>query len=49
MLEELIKEELMIELNTLIPEETIPETDFELIKPRESVSDFVKEMRDERE
>ncbi|MGC8607951.1 MAG: ribbon-helix-helix protein, CopG family [Vulcanisaeta sp.] len=49
LLEELIKEELMIELNTLIPEETNPELDFEPIKPREPVSGLVREMRDERE
>ncbi len=33
LLEELIKEELMIELNALIPEETTPELDSEPIKP----------------
>ncbi|MGC9153237.1 MAG: ribbon-helix-helix protein, CopG family [Vulcanisaeta sp.] len=49
LLEELIKEELMTELNTLMPEESNPELDFEPIKPRGMVSSLVREMRDERE
>ena len=50
LLEELIKEELMVELNSLMPEgEENVELDFEPIKPRESISGLVREMRDERE
>ena len=52
LLEELIKEELMIELDSLLselPEEENPELDFEPIKPKEPISGLVREMRDERE
>ena len=50
LLEELIKEELMIKLDSLIPErEDYIEPDFDPIKPRESVSGFAREMRDERD
>ena len=50
LLEELIREELMTGLNSLIPEgEDYPEPNFDPIKPREPVSGFVREMRDERD
>ena len=52
LLEELIKEELIIELDPLLPElpeEENPEPDFEPIKPKEPISGLVREMRDERE
>ena len=50
LLEELIKEELMIGLNSLIPEEEdYLELSFDPIRPREPVSGFVREMRDERD
>ena len=52
LLEELIKEELMIEPDSLLPElpeEENPEPDFEPIKPKEPISGLVREVRDERE
>mgnify|MGYP001770920984 CR=1 FL=1 len=50
LLEELIKEELMIGFNSLIPEdEDYLEPNFDPIRPRGLVSGFVREMRDERD